>query len=358
MIDHLDQAVIVIDHQRILRHMNESARRLLGYEAGQAVGGRCKLTTRGVDCENACPLTFAIEKGLQRVEDFATVYRTEDDRDLPLRVTVIPFRGEDGEFKGAVEILRPSEPGSGFYLSGHSDLSSGLRDRALAAARSREDVMVVGERVACRDVARALHRLSGAPDDLFRSWGGGWEGEKTWPPGTIYTDGDDFGSLIDERRPDGWRMIIGARNSDGVDRKMTVLELPPLNTRFEDLPLMISAWIKGLAPRKTTSPGALGRLVRIARDRGLDPLEETLVAAVALAGDRIEESHIPVDGYGTALVDELLQESDPLSALEERLFREVLERFKWRMQEAADRLGISRVTLWRRLKELGIEKPD
>ena len=81
------------------------------------------------------------------------------------------------------------------------------------------------------------------------------------------------------------------------------------------------------------------------------------MAAVAVAGDRIEESHIPVDGYGTALVDELLQESDPLSALEERLLREVLERSEWRMQEAADRLCISRVTLWRKMKELGIEKP-
>jgi len=38
--------------------------------------------------------------------------------------------------------------------------------------------------------------------------------------------------------------------------------------------------------------------------------------------------------------------------------REVLERSEWRMQEAADRLCISRVTLWRKMKELGIEKPS
>jgi transcriptional regulator with PAS, ATPase and Fis domain len=358
MIDHLDEAVIVLDHQRILRHMNDPARRLLGYEAGQAVGGRCKLTTRGVDCENACPLTFAIKEGLKRVEDFATVYRTKDDRVLPLRVTVIPLHGEDGEFKGAVEILRPSEPGSGFFMSGHSDLANDLRERALAAARSRKDVMVVGEPVACRDVARALHRFSGAPEDLFRSWSGGWDGENAWPPGTVYADGDDARSLMDAQRPDGWRMIVGARSSNDTEATLTVLELPPLGTRFEDLPLMIGAWIEDLAPRKTASPGALSRLVRIARDLGLGPLEETLMAAVAVAGDRIEESHIPVDGYGTALVDELLQESDPLSALEERLLREVLERSEWRMQEAADRLCISRVTLWRKMKELAIEKPS
>jgi transcriptional regulator of acetoin/glycerol metabolism len=38
------------------------------------------------------------------------------------------------------------------------------------------------------------------------------------------------------------------------------------------------------------------------------------------------------------------------------VLREVVELCGWRMQEAADRLGISRVTLWRKMKDLGIEK--
>jgi PAS domain S-box-containing protein len=358
VIEHLDQAVIVLDHQRILRLVNDAARRLLGYETGQTIGGRCRLTTRGVDCENACPLTFAIEEGLERVEDFATVYRTRDDRLLPLRITVIPFRNQDGEFRGAVEILRPSEPDYGFVMAGHSAASDDLRERVRMAARVNVDVMVVGESVACQDVARALHRLTGAPEDLFRRWKGSWEGETAWPPGTIFADGDDLGSLAAAQRPEGWRVIIGARSAEGVDSTSMVLELPPLESRTEDLPQMIGAWIEGLSPRKTLSPGALSRLVRLARERGLGPLEEVLASAITLAGDRIEESHIPVDGYGTALVDELLQESDPLAALEARLLREVLGRSGWRMQEAAERLGISRVTLWRKMKDLGIERPD
>ena len=47
---------------------------------------------------------------------------------------------------------------------------------------------------------------------------------------------------------------------------------------------------------------------------------------------------------------------NPLAALEERLLREVLERCGWKMQDAAERIGISRVTLWRKMKDLGIEK--
>jgi transcriptional regulator of acetoin/glycerol metabolism len=58
------------------------------------------------------------------------------------------------------------------------------------------------------------------------------------------------------------------------------------------------------------------------------------------------------------LIDELLLDDDPFAALERRLLTEVLRRSGWRMQEAADRLGVSRVTLWRKLKDHGIERPE
>ena len=110
VLDRLGEAVIVLDHQRTLRHVNDAARRLLGYEHGQKIGGRCRFTTRGVDCENACPLTFAVDNDLERVEDFATVYHTSDGRALPLRITVIRLTDQSGAFRGAVEILRPTGP--------------------------------------------------------------------------------------------------------------------------------------------------------------------------------------------------------------------------------------------------------
>jgi transcriptional regulator of acetoin/glycerol metabolism len=39
------------------------------------------------------------------------------------------------------------------------------------------------------------------------------------------------------------------------------------------------------------------------------------------------------------------------------LLRAALERCDWRMQEAAEKVGVSRVTLWRKMKDLGIERP-
>ena len=355
VLDHLGEAVIVLDHQRILRHVNDAARRLLGYEQGHEIGGRCKLTTRGVDCENACPLTFALDNDLDRVEDFATVYNTVDGRALPLRITVIPLSDEDGGFRGAVEILRPTEPDPGLFMSGNSSLAGSLRERATALARSRADVCLVGESPVCSDVARAMHRISGMPENLFRVWAGSWDLVNPWPPGTVYACDDGVESLLASKRPEGWRVVV-ASPTVVESTQLETLELPSAGHFEGDLSRIIVNWVEELAPRTRIAPAALERLTRMARDRGFEELEHVLASTLAVAGDRVEEEHLPVDGYGTALVDELLEAPNPLAALEERLLREVLERCGWRMQEAADRVGISRVTLWRKMKDLGIEK--
>jgi len=355
VLDQLGEAVIVLDDQRTLRHVNDAARRLLGYEEGHEIGGRCKLTTRGVDCENACPLTFALNNDLGKVENFATVYQTVDGRALPLKITVIPLSDEEGGFQGAVEILRPTEPNPGFFMAGSSVAADALRERVAILARTRADICIVAEPPVCRDVARALHRFSGMPENLFLTWAGSWDTINPWPPGTVYACEGDAESLVESNRPEGWRVVVGA-SSDPEGSSFETLELPSTQELKEDLPQMIVSWIEELAPRTRVVPAALERLTRMARDRGFGELEGVLTAALAAAGERIEEDHLPVDGYQTALVDELLQSPKPLAALEERLLREVLERCGWKMQEAADRVGISRVTLWRKMKDLGIEK--
>jgi PAS domain S-box-containing protein len=356
VLDRLGEAVIVLDDQRGLRYVNDAARRVLGYEQGQEISGRCKLTTRGVDCENACPLTFALDNELEQVEDFATVYHTADGRALPLRITVIPLTDESGGFQGAVEILRPTEPRPGFFLAGSSTRAEALRERVGALARTRADVCFVGEMPACRDVARAMHRFSGLPENLFRTWNGSWDDISPWPPGTMYADVDGADELLSADRPEGWRVVVGGGCMQS-DHVLEVLELPPVEELAADLSRMIVSWIEELAPGTRVSQPALGRLERVARDCGFEELERVLTSALAVAGRRLEEDHLPVDGYHSAFVDELLQAPKPLAALEERLLREVLERCGWKMQESADRIGISRVTLWRKMKDLGIDRP-
>jgi transcriptional regulator with PAS, ATPase and Fis domain len=189
VLHHVEDGVLILDSQRILKFANQRARQLLGYKESQSVGGRCRLTTRGLDCENACPLTFALEGDLKQVENFSTVYHTNDGTPVPLSVTVIPLLDHGGEFGGAVEILRPTEPDPGFLLAGRSELSTGLRTTIGRLARTTDHVVFVGEAAVCADVARAFHRLSGIADALYHSWPGSWNGLPEWPPGTVFAYG-------------------------------------------------------------------------------------------------------------------------------------------------------------------------
>lgn len=361
VLENLAEAVLVLDSQRNLRFVNTRARRLLGYEDGQRLGSRCRLTTRGVDCENACPLTFALESRLDQVEDFATIYHAKDGSSVPLKVTVIPLRGADGAFLGAVEILRPREPDPGFLLAGRGELVGALRRKVAAAAESGAHLVIVGDEPVCADVARTAHRFSGVADSLFHTWGGSWDGIAPWPPGTMFADGDSVESVFATSLPPDWRIFVGASSASGnaiADHlPHEHIEIPEASEFGDDLPLIVAAWIRQLAPDLVVQPKALERLARMAGDLGFGRLQGVLHAAVAAAGDTLDDMHLPEVGYDSAFVDDLLRETDPLSALERRLLLEVLNRSGWRMQEAADRLCISRVTLWRKLKDHGIERP-
>jgi transcriptional regulator with PAS, ATPase and Fis domain len=358
---HLDDGVLVLDRDRILKFVNRRARRLLGYEDDQKVGGRCRLTTRGLDCENACPLTFALADDLTKVENFSTVYLASDGSPVPLDVTVIPLLDDRGGFSGAVEILRPAEPDPGFLLAGKSEFTGELRRRLQRVAAAGDHVVLVGDETACADVARAVHRFSGIPESLFHGWAGSWDEVPQWPPGTVFASGEGAGSVLQAEAPEGWRIVIAVNTVDDIELdgggSCTVVELPVAADFGDDLPLVMSAWVDRIAPRTNVSPEALARFSRMARELGFTRMRNVIHAAVAVAGECLEEHHVPSDGYATELVDELLREDNPLAALEKRLLREVLERSEWRMQEAADRLGISRVTLWRKLKDHAIERP-
>lgn len=360
VLDRLGEALIVLDSERHICFANDRAVDLLGYRRGEAVGRRCRATTRGVDCETACPLTYALDSGLDRVEGFDTVYHTRDGQPLPLNVTVIPLRDPSGELRGAVEILRPTDPDPGFYLAGVSAAAAELRRRVRRLAADRSHAVLVGDRVARFDVARAIHRYAGLGDDLFVLWHGSWSGVRPFPPGTAYADAVHARGLLAAEAPPGWRLVVGLCEppTDLAEPGLEVLQLPPVAEREDDLPMIVVAWIRHMAPRLTVAPRAVEQLCRLAREIGLSGLQSVLAAAVASADRRLDETHIPGDGYRLALVDEALRSNRPLATLEERLLRETLERSCWKVQDAADRLSVSRVTLWRKMKEHGIERPN
>jgi hypothetical protein len=355
---HLDEGVLILDSERSILLANPPARRLLGYEDGQTIGGRCRGTTRGLDCEKACPLTFALDRGVDVVRDFDTTYLRADGQPVALRITVIPLRDADGSFGGAVEILRPRHPDPGFVLAGRSTRAAEMRSRLEGLTRARRPVTVVGDRTATEDVARAMHRHCGFQPRTFYVWNGSWDDVPAFPPGTMFVHAEAVAQALAHPAPPGWRLVLQSPDGAGVPADDVRLDLPTPEDLGPDLVDVVAAWVRTLRPSLDTTPEALSRLAEKILEAGFDGAARAVRTAVASANGRLDVGHV-MDAVGSAcLFDEILSQPEPLVAVERRLIHEALVTSEWRMQEAADLLGVSRVTLWRKVKDLGIERPE
>jgi DNA-binding NtrC family response regulator len=151
------------------------------------------------------------------------------------------------------------------------------------------------------------------------------------------------------------------------------LEVPPLRDRREDLPLLCahllarrrSAGTSGRWPVRV-STAALAKLAAYSWPGNIRELENVLARAALLAdGDEIRAEDLPplADGAPTAapaaaqLADgRPLRQivADAVRAVEKQAIRDALERSEGSPGKAARLLGISRASIYNKLKEYGI----
>ncbi len=133
---------------------------------------------------------------------------------------------------------------------------------------------------------------------------------------------------------------------------------PPLRERRDDIPLLIEHFIEKFSQQTQKSihrilPDALEILMDYTYPGNVRELENIIEHAfVKCQGGSIEKQHLPLDLIASRddIVTKALRESNPLAALERELVHRVLEESDGKPQLAAQRLGISRTTLWRKLK--------
>jgi transcriptional regulator with PAS, ATPase and Fis domain len=134
--------------------------------------------------------------------------------------------------------------------------------------------------------------------------------------------------------------------------------IPPLRERRDDVPLLIRHFIEkfnGLMKKsiRDVSPDAMELLMEYSYPGNVRQLENIIeYAFVKCQGNKIEKGHLPSDLTGAKddLVALALLSGSPLATLEKELIKKVLEQCQGNPQIAANRLGISRTTLWRKLR--------
>jgi DNA-binding NtrC family response regulator len=141
------------------------------------------------------------------------------------------------------------------------------------------------------------------------------------------------------------------------------LRVPPLRERREDIPLLAQAFIEaachenGFAEKKI-EPQAMDRLCAWGWPGNVRELKNSVERAVIFSGATIGAADLP---------DELRGANPPTGDVTLREFRDQVERDfiqrklmenGWNVSRTAEQLGIERTNLHRRLRALGLHKPE
>lgn len=141
-----------------------------------------------------------------------------------------------------------------------------------------------------------------------------------------------------------------------------VLELPPLVERLEDLPLLIETFIRkfnSLMGKTVTgvSPSAMELLMRHKWPGNIRELEHAIEHAFVLVkGDVIKPEHLPVDIQEINTAEKHAGRITPIEQSERDAIIRSLEENRFNRSKTARHLGISRTTLWRKMKRFNIEE--
>jgi two-component system response regulator HydG len=135
--------------------------------------------------------------------------------------------------------------------------------------------------------------------------------------------------------------------------------IPPLKERIEDIPLLVEFFIKKYSKKMgrivRISPGVTERLMAYSFPGNVRELENLIEQGVALTLDgEIRISDLLPDDTGNSLDKKTLD--DIVASAERQAIQNALMQFD-NNEKAAEALGLSATTLWRKMKKLNIKNP-
>ena len=145
---------------------------------------------------------------------------------------------------------------------------------------------------------------------------------------------------------------------------VVAIQLPPLRERVTDIPLLVRYFLdhyrEDASPARRVSEEVMGRLLAYDWPGNVRELENCIQRAVALSvGPEIQMQDLPSNLlYHVAPSPPLSRELTTLQALERRAIVQALEATAGDRLRAAKLLGIGKTTIYRKLRQYGLEGED
>jgi len=434
ILDAVSDGVIVINLERKIVFINETAKRLLGYAAEEALGNRCKGITQTSECDYNCPLTRAMNEK-RDLSSVSMWYRTKGGQLLKCSTNVALLRDDKGEVVGGVEVFTDTtqvaqlqeaaeERFSFSSIIGRNDSMQEVFDLIRMVAETDSTVLITGESGTGKElVANAIHYNSLRKNrafvkvncaalnegvlesELFGHVRGAFTGAiadkmgrfEMAHGGTIFLDeiaeippatqvkllrvlqenelervGSSKTIKVDTRVIAATNIDLNEAMQEGKFRqdlfyRLNVfrIDLPSLARRKDDIPLLVNHFVQKVGAKMPAKgitgieTDAVARLMEYDYPGNIRELENLIEhAAIRSKDGTIRARDLPLP---TQTPDEpetqLYQIHSPLETLERDLIIKMLDANEWKINKTAQRLGISRVTLWRKMKEYGVQKP-
>lgn len=138
------------------------------------------------------------------------------------------------------------------------------------------------------------------------------------------------------------------------------IQIPPLRERKEDIPILVEHFVQRLNALKGkkisgVSDEVMGFLLNHSFPGNVRELENILEHAYVLCRDQvIEAKHLPVEFLERVQARDSTVPLRPLESSEARTIQSALRRHQGNRILAARELGLSRTTLWRKMRRLGL----
>ncbi len=416
ILDHLFEGVLIIDNDFKILEINKAALKITGFEKEQAKGKFCFEILKADACTNNCPIK-ALKEGKTAGEIIVNIIN-KDNEEKYIKVKAFPFEENWIEIFQDItrEYELEKRIKKGFKVEDIITRDEKLLNIISALpkiARSNVSVLLEGESGVGKEVfATAIRNLSERKDkpfvkincaalpdtllesELFGYKKGAFTDAKRDKPGlfvqanngTIFLDeaGEmsqniqakllrvvETGEIIPlgSTKPEKVDVrIISATNKNLIEEvkkgnfredlfyrlNVVNIKIPPLRERKNDIPLFIDYFIYKLNivhNKKITgiSKEALSILLSYDFPGNIRELRNILeYAYIFCDSDEIKLEHLPE--YIKHKKNDFKEDNFD----EKTQILKTLEETHWNKKLAAEKLGINRTTLWRKMKKLGL----